>query len=663
MAKISMMPETPAAPKIGKEQLLNFTRTLQEYKAGKSHLERRVVASEQWWKLRNDIEERHGESTNYDDGFKSKSGWLHNVIVSKHADGMEAYPEANLLPREESDKAEAAMLSAIIPCILEQNDFEQTYSDVLWQKLKTGTGVYKVMWDKSKLGGLGDINITKVSLLNIYWEPGIEDIQDSAFVFHTELCNKTVLRQMYPQLTDKLNGKSFVSTKFLYDDTVNTDDKATVIEVYYHGYTQDGRKILHYCKYVDDVVLYATENETTPPSQTVLMRDENNQPVMDEDGQPIMAEMPTGTAEAQRGLYDHGLYPFVFDALFPVEGYPNCGYGYVDLCKNPQTSIDLMNTAFVKNAMVGATPRYFSRLDGGINEQEFLDLTKPIVHTNANLGDDSLRPIDFTALPGVYVNVMQNTVQELRETSGNTESAQGIATSGVTAASAIAALQEAAGKGSRDSTKASYRAFTKIVNMCVELIRQFYDMPRKFRIVGQMGMEKYVTYSNAGLQPQYQGNAFGVDLGYRTSVFDIKVSAQKKNVYAKVSQNELALQFYQLGFFNPQMTDQALACLEMMDFDQKDDISQRIAANGTLQEKLIQWQQMALSLAQKYEPAMADGLAQSILQGAGQPIPVTGATDRLGQIPEDESGRREIAQVQNARKRSQAASQPEGGGA
>ena len=651
--------DVPVVQKIGKEQLLRFTATLEKYKGGKKKLETRVIDSEQWWKLRNERQEQKQEGTNLDDGYKSRSGWLHNVIVSKHADAMEAYPEANLLPREEADKGEAAMLSSIIPCILEQNEFEQTYSDVMWQKLKTGTGVYKIMWDQSKLNGLGDINIQKVNLLNLYWEPGVEDIQDSPYVFHTELQDKDLLVRQYPFLKDKLKGSSFVSTKFLYDDKVNTENKATVIEVYYHGYRQDGKKILHYCKYVEDEVIYATENETTPPTQTVLMRDETNQPVIGEDGEPMMATMPTGESASERGLYDHGMYPFVFDALFPVEGYPNCGYGFVDLCMNPQTSIDLLNTAFVKNAMVGSTPRYFARSDGGINEKEFLDLRKPIVHTNGNLGEDSLRQVDFHALPGVYISVMESAIQELRETSGNTESAQGIASSGVTAASAIAALQEASGKGSRDATKASYRAFSKIVLMCVELIRQFYDMPRKFRILGQFGMEKYVTYTNANLQPQAQGTDFGIDMGYRTPVFDIKISAQKKNVYAKVSQNELAIQFFQLGFFNPQLTDQALACIEMMDFDQKDDIAQRISQNGTMYQQMVQWQQMALTLAAKYEPEMADGLAQSILQGAGQPVP---RTREDFEMPTGDNTS-ETTRVANARAKSQAASQPDGGGA
>ena len=486
---------------IGPEQLRKFTQVLDQYKAGKARTEQRILASENWWKMRNSIEEQKETDIGGDGGFRSVSGWLHNVIVSKHADAMEAYPEPNILPREEGDRGEARMLSAIIPCVLEQNHFERTYSDAMWQKLKTGTGDYKVVWDNGKLHGLGDIAVERVNLLNIYWEPGVTDIQRSRYFFHTELCDKDVLEERYPQIRGKLKGQSFMSTKFLYDDHVDTENKHTVIEVYYHKYV-GGRSSLQYCKYVGDQVLYATENE---------------------------AEL------AERGLYDHGKYPYVFDALFPIEGSP-CGYGYVDICRNPQTEIDLLKTAFVKNAMVGATPRYFSRGDGSVNEEEFLDLNKAIVHVG-NASEDALRQIAFSQLDGVYVNVLDRTIQELRETSGNTETSTGNISSGVTAASAIAALQEASGKGSRDSTQAAYRSYSEIVDLCIELIRQFYDLPRQFRIVGQYGMEQYVSYTNAGIQPQHQGNDFGQDMGFRLPVFDIQVSAQKQNIYTKVSQN------------------------------------------------------------------------------------------------------------------------------
>ena len=111
----------------------------------------------------------------------------------------------NVLPREEGDKGEAEMLTSIIPVILDQNDFEETYDEVWGYKLKSGTGVYGVFWDSSKLNGLGDISIKKIDLINLFWQSGITDIQDSRNVFHVELADNDVLLGQYPQLMGKLS--------------------------------------------------------------------------------------------------------------------------------------------------------------------------------------------------------------------------------------------------------------------------------------------------------------------------------------------------------------------------------------------------------------------------------------------------------------------------
>ena len=643
-------PQAPMAQAIDPEQLRKFTKILREYKAGKSRTENRIVASENWWKLRNTTEEQKQTNIGKDGGFTSKSGWLHNVIVSKHADAMESYPEPNILPREEGDKQEAQSLSDIIPCILEQNHFEATYSTAMWQKFKTGTGCYKVVWDNGKLNGLGDIAVECVNLLNVYWEPGITDIQKSRYFFHTELVDKDLLAEQFPELADKLKGQTFTSTKFLYDDTVSTENKHTVIEVYYHKLV-NGKKTLQYCKFVEDQVLYATENETRRPTQ---------QMVDQETGIPV--EVESGLSMAETGLYDHGLYPYVFDPLFPIEGSP-CGYGFVDLCSNPQTEIDLMKTCILKSSQAGAIPRYLSRQDGNINEEEFLDLSKPIVHVQGNVDEATLRQIGYQPLDdGLCMNTLNMTIQELRETSGNTETSTGNVSSGVTAASAIAALQEASGKGSRDSTKAAYRAYSQIIELCIELIRQFYDMPRQFRIIGQYGAEQYISYSNAGIQPQHQGNDFGEDMGYRLPVFDVKISAQQKSVYTKVAQNEMAIQFFQLGFFNPQLADQALMCLELMEFDGKDGIMQKVAQNGTIFQKLLQYMQLALTFAQVAQPQMAETIAQDIMQTMGGGT-MAGAGASGGMFQSDHIAgmrKKEPTIVENARSRSAAASQPAG---
>ena len=582
------MEEVTLALPIGEQQLREFVRVLERYSAGRKKTADRILSAENWWRMRNTQEAAKEVST--DSSFRSQSGWLHNVITSKHADAMDAFPKAMILPREEADLPEARTLEQILPCILEENRFEETYSDAMWQKCKTGTGAYKILWDPNKQGGLGDIQISCVNLLNLYWQPEIRDIQKSRYFFHTELIDREVLEKAYPFVKGKLKGKGFVTTKFSGDEQETGTDQITVIEVYYHKEVA-GKQTLQYCKFAGDQVLFATENQLEPQ--------------LDELGNVVKEPM------ALTGLYDHGCYPYVFDTLFPVEGSP-CGYGYVDICKNPQITIDLLKTSFVRNARVGASPRYFSRLDGNVQEGEFLDLTKPIVHVGGNLDDATLRPVDYNPLSPVYVNVLQDTVQELRETSGNTETSTGNVNSGVTAAAAIAALQRASGKGSRDASRGSYRAFSRIVTMCVELIRQFYDLPRKFRILGEDGSQQFISYSNEHLKTQVLEEAYGEPMGLRKPVFDLKILAMQKNDYSAMAQNELALQLYQLGMFNPRMADQALMCLDMMEFEGKDVLVRRITENVRKDAKLYEYMDLSMNLAR--EPELKETIARDMAE-------------------------------------------------
>lgn len=541
---------------IGKEQVQKANQTLLKYTEGKTNLDRRIVENEQWYKL------RHWECLrDKNNDVQPTSAWLFNCIANKHADAMDSFPAPNILPREENDKGEAEMLTSIIPVILDQCDFEQTYSDVMQYKIKNGTGVYGVFWDKNKLNGLGDITIKKVDLINLFWESGITDIQKSRNLFHLELVDNDLLVGQYPQLENKLGGETIRVSKYLYDDTVDTSNKSIVVDWYYKK-NQNGKLVLHYCKYVNDEVLFATEN---------------------------MPEF------AEKGLYDHSEYPFVFDVLFPIEGTPT-GFGYIDIGKDAQTYIDRGNQAIMQNTLANAKPRYFVKNDGSVNVDEYADMTKDFIHVDGNLGQDSIVPVTGKPLSSIYVEVINNKIDELKETTGNRDISTGGTTSGVTAASAIAAMQEAGSKLSRDNNKASYRAFRKLCLMVVELIRQFYDLPRCFRIMGENGAARYVQYSNAGIQPQMQGIDFGMDMGMRLPLFDIEITAQKQSPYSKMSQNELALQFFNAGFFNPQIADQALACLDMMDFDRKDFIMQKISQNGGMYQQMLMMQQQMMQL-------------------------------------------------------------------
>ncbi len=593
---------------VGKEQVRQALETYKKYQSGRQALTDRIINAEEWWKQRHWERFRGGGNENDP---KPVSAWMFNSIINKHADFMDNYPCPAILPREKSDEEMAKLLSDVVPVILENNGFAATYSACCWDKPKIGTAVYGVFWDAQKEHGLGDITIKNIDLLTIMWEPGISDIQESRNVFTTKVVDVDILKGMYPELKDESIGGVAELPKYIYEDHIDTSGKTTVYDWYYKKQvpTAGGghKTVLHYCKFVDGHVLYASEND------------------------PRMAE----------GWYAHGKYPFVFDAMFPEKGSP-AGFGYLDVMVNPQEYIDRLDAVILKNALLNR-PRYFVSAGVDMNVGEFTDVSKDIVHVSGSVGDDRVKQIEVPQMSNIVLEQRDAKVNELKETSGNRDFSQGSTTSGVTAASAIAALQEAGSKLSRDMLKGTYTAYEGVVTLAIELIRQFYDMPRCYRITDENGGANYVQVTNELLKGQEEPMQLGSEeLAVRKPVFDIKVAAQKASPYSRIANNELAKELYNMGVFNPQLADQALAVVTMMDFDRRDEVLQIIAKNGTMYDQIQRMQatmqQMALLIAKTtgntdilqamQASGMSDGMAMTGGRAAGQEV----RTDSLGNV-------------------------------
>ena len=547
-------------PPIGAEEVARAEQILQKYKVGKAALDQRLVDNELWFRM--------GHWKNYQNPMmegkpQPSSGWLFNSIANKHADAMDNYPAPNVLPRAPDDEQTARVLSSVLPVVLEQADYEQVYSDTWWRKLKQGTGVKGVFWDPEQRGGVGEITVRPMNLLMLYWEPGVDDIQASPNFFSLSLEDTDQLTERWPQLEGHSTSALEVP-HYLHDGGLDTNGKSVVVDWYYKKRNAEGRRVLHYCKFCNGVVLYASENDPE---------------------------------YAGRGFYDHGQYPFVFDPLFVEEDSP-AGFGYIDVMKECQTAIDRMNHAMDENVLLSSKQRYVLSDAAGVNEEELADFSRDIVHVVGRLGDDSFRPLQTTGLQGNSLSYRNSRIEELKEISGNRDMTQGGTAGGVTAASAIAALQEAGSKLSRDMLKSAYRAFAKECYLIMDLMRQFYDEERVFRIIGETGRSEFVHFSGAALRARALPGVGGVELGSREPIFDIVVSAEKKSTFSRLSQNETAKECYQLGFFAPRNADAALAALEMMDFEGIEKVRQRVRQNGTLAQRLEQLQSQLVQLKQ-----------------------------------------------------------------
>ena len=552
---------------IGVEEIIKARETLQKYKQQKQSLESRVVNNEEWWKIHNWEQIKKKDAAKADrenpNGIEtpSSSAWLFNSITNKIADFSDNYPEANIRARTGGDVPEAERLKNVIPMILKRNKFYKTYIADISEKSKSGTGITYVGWNPKK-DGIGDVEIQNINILSIFWQGGITNIQKSRNVFTVELVDTDLLKKQYPSEAENITSDGEVDLKqYLYEDYIDTTDKSLVIDWWYK---KDGK--LHYCKFVNNVVLFATENEPD---------------------------------EYPNGYYDDGNYPFVFDVMFPMQG-TIAGFGFIDVGKQPQEYIDKMDAGILQNVLMNSTPRYFERQDSEINEEEFLDWTQPFVKTNTNLGQDDLREINVKGLDSAVFTQRDSKINEIKETTANRDVSTGGTASGVTAASAISALIETGSKVSRMAIKGTYDAFENIIYLIIERMRQFYDLPRYVRITGDDGTDDFDTYDNSNLKLQERQTLQG-DTAQYLPEFDIEVAAQKASPYSKAAQNELALQLYSAGFFNPQNTDQSLACLNIMDFDHKSDVINQIKKNGTLLDALQQAQMQLQQLQQENE--------------------------------------------------------------
>lgn len=583
---------------IGPDEVRKAYQTLLDYKKNKAELEERLTNHEKFWRMAHwdVLTDSQGEvSEKKSKRIKPKSAWLVNTILNKHADAMDNYPEPNVLPRSRDDENTAKVLSEIVPVILEQNDYQKTYSDCEWDKNKFGTSVQGVFWNNDKNNGLGDIDVRDIDIMQLYWKSGIKDIQDSPNVFFVNYMDNEELKARYPELTG-LGGQGPDDTITLmnYGENVDTMEQSAVIDWYYKRRIRmvndmgipSVKTVVHYVKFCNEQVLYASENDPN---------------------------------YAETGWYAHGQYPFVFDVLFPVKANI-CGMGYIDLIADDQIYIDKLQQAILENAIVSARPRKGISSSSGINEEEYLNLENPIVHFDGRIDENAIIDLTGSPLNGIYESVYLQKIQEMKDTSGNTASSQG-QTSNVTTASGIASLQEAAGKLSRDSSQESYRAFKNVCYQVIELIRQFYTEQRCFRITGETGQNEYVQFDNRALQPQSQGqiplpDGSMLDLGTREPILDIDVKPQKKSAYSKESQNQTALNLYNMGFFAPNNGDASLACLEMMDFDGVEKIRERVQQNATL---FMQVQQLTMVLMQVAPDAAAQMGLMPQMQAQAQP--------------------------------------------
>ena len=566
-----------------KERIDEITSALEYYKGGKVSVDAKATANQEWWRLRHwDTVEAKATNEGTKAGQDVGSAWAVNSLINKHADIMDSYPKPNVMPRERDDVEEAKMLSKILPVIEDQTKGETVYSQAGYDFLIDGTAITSVVWDTSMHDGLGDIVKRNVDIHNVFWQPGVEDIQDSEYFFYVTNRSVDDAKAMFPEYADVIgpDNKGTVA-EYVHDDHIDKSQTVEVINAYYKRYESRPIKVDMGDGSQEDVI-----SQKTVLHMAILV---SGHCVFCSEGMPEYAD----------GFYQHGKYPFVFRTCFPIKDSP-CGFSYLDIMKNPQKDIDILDQAVKKNALLKAKPRFWARKNADFNKEDYADWNIDIVEFGSGNPADNVMRIEVDSIPSFVTNQLSMKIDELKETSGNRDFSQGSTQSGVTAASAIAALQEAGSKLSRNINKAMYRGSREEYELEIELIRQFYGEDRQFRILTENGQTDFVNYNNDNIIERDFMLPDGT-VRHRRPIFDVSITAEKSNPFNRASQNETMKELYGLGLFAPDNAPAALVCLEGMEIEGIDKIKEMVMQNATFYQ---QYQQMAQIMIQ-YMPQMA----------------------------------------------------------
>lgn len=504
------------------------------------------------------------------------------------ADQMDNMPEALMLPETKELEHVAEDLTDIVRFVMAQNNYESLHRRRVEDCFCTGTAITQVAWDPEMSGGRGDVCVIRWPVENFLWDPIADTLQDARALFKVSWHPLSWYEQHYPEKAKDIGSDSGeysgLGVPEAQEENLGGDeDRAMMLEYWYRLYDAKQKRYTINVAYLAGGVLLANEKD----------------------------------------VYAHGLYPFVADVFTPIEGLP-VGDGLVQELAPMMRYVNRYANYIDMNLRMSSKGRLLVDRAAGIDKEALLDWETDVVEGD-RIDASALTWMQNQPFTGAVTQQMLQLQMDIKQDSGQNQFSRGETAGGVTAASAISALQEAGGKITRLRTNVLNQGYKAIVEQVLWLISQFYDKKRVMFITGE---------NNSGMHevdasPEH---LFGKSKGGRLPVppYTVQIQVQRRNPLRQQAQNELFMQAYA-------MAAQAGApfplsvLFKMLHVDGKERILPEIVQFETLQQQMQEMASMNEQLTmrnqeleagianlQEINAAMAEqGAMTSFTGGAG----------------------------------------------
>jgi len=381
---------------------------------------------------------------------------LNSCVDNVIADQIDNMPEAVMIPEREETMDSAKEMTDVVSFVLHQAGWNGKYQQMMEDAVVAGTGVAQVFWDDDLEDGEGMVNVLSWHPEDFFPDPMCESIQDGRACFKVTHTTVGWVEEHYP------HAKGFVAgDEYAHEggrgEAPGGDSRVTLIEFWYRRYdAQERRWRVHMAQMAGNALLTATQT-----------------------GFGLEEAYPDG-------VYAHGMYPFVLFKYRDVWRRP-FGTGLIHDYRETQNAINRYCRYIDDNARESSVQRHFIRRGSGVNADEVADMTRTVIEWDGSDIREVLQTVQAQPLNAQVYQMMQYMADTMKQDCGQNQFARGDGGLGVTAGTAINALQQAGSKIARWHTERFKEAFRSMIEMVMWILSEYMEPGRVLRIVGEGG--------------------------------------------------------------------------------------------------------------------------------------------------------------------------------
>lgn len=483
------------------------------------------------------------------------------------ADQMDNMPEALMLPETAQLSELSEDMTDIVRFVMNRNNYESLHRKRVEDCFCTGTSITQIAWDPSMDDGKGNVAVVRWPVEAFLWDPAADDVQNARAVFKLSWHPMSWYKEHYPDRYEAMGTDEFVYDELAMpdaqkDNQVADEGRAMLFEYWYRKY--DAKTM----RYSINVAFLA--------------------------GGIVLEQM--------ENVYAHGMYPFVLDVYTPIEGLP-VGDGLIQEMIPMMRYVNRYASYIDMNLRMASKGRLLIDRNAGIDKEALLNWENDVVEGD-RIDPSALQWLQNQPFTSMVTQQMLQLQTDIKQDSGQNQFTRGETAGGVTAASAISALQEAGGKITRLRTNVFNQGFKAIVEQVLWLISQFYDKKRVLFVTGDKN--GIATKREIQADPERLFGRKGSQ-HLPPPPYTVQIQVQRRNPLRQQAQNELIIQAYnmsaQSGQYFPLST-----LFELLYVDGKDRIIPVLRQNEAYMQQMQQMQAQVEQQASQIQQ-MAQGMA------------------------------------------------------